>query len=464
MKQMEHPVQVPSKPPARYETIASMSTVTATLEPPATASTPHPTRNIRKTILPNGLLVLTEQMPHMRSVSMGAWIDSGSRDEPAEENGLSHFVEHMVFKGTTSRSAQDIAREVDSIGGNLDAFTGKESVCFNIKVLDENMPPALDVLSDLVLHPKFSTADLEREQGVILEEIKMDEDNPDYLVHETFTQNFWKNHPLGRPILGTVKTVSSFNQQTVFDHHARRFTPQNMVFSAAGNLDHDRFLALVEQKFGALAPAAARTDHRTPPTTTPHITLKKKRSLEQVQMCLGMPAPAVDDPARFAIYMLNTILGGGMSSRLFESIRENEGLAYSIYSELSPFRDAGSLSVYAGMSLDKTERVLELTLLELRRLKEQEVAAAELKRAKDQMKSNIVLGLESSSSRMSNLARQQMYFGRFFSIDQIVHEIDAVTPAHIQALANQLFRPDLMALTLLGNLGPMKIERSQLAC
>lgn len=444
----------------RYETIGLMSTMTATLETP----TPHPTRNIRKTTLPNGLLVLTEQMPHMRSVSMGVWIDSGSRDEPAEENGLSHFVEHMVFKGTTTRSAQDIAREVDSIGGNLDAFTGKESVCFNIKVLDENMPPALDVLSDLVLNPKFSQADLEREQGVILEEIKMDEDNPDYLVHETFTQNFWKNHPLGRPILGTVKTVSSFDQAIVFDHHARRFTPHNMVFSAAGNLDHDRFLALVEQKFGSLPPYIAPLQTSTRPTTTPHITLKKKRSLEQVQMCLGMPAPAVDDPDRFAIYMLSSMLGGGMSSRLFESIRENEGLAYSIYSELSPFRDSGSLSVYAGMSLDKTERVLELTLLELRRLKQQVVAGSELKRAKDQMKSNIVLGLESSSSRMNNLARQQMYFGRFFTVDEIVHEIDRVTPTDVQRLANQLFRPELMALTLLGNLGPMKIDRSQLAC
>jgi predicted Zn-dependent peptidase len=438
-----------------------MSAIPSTPQPVTT----HPARNIRKTILPNGLLVLTESMPHMRSVSMGAWINSGSRDEPADENGLSHFVEHMVFKGTTSRSAQDIAREVDSIGGNLDAFTGKETVCFNIKVLDENMPPALDVLSDLVLHPKFSNADLEREQGVILEEIKMDEDNPDYLVHETFTQNFWKNHPLGRPILGTVQTVSSFSQDTVFDHHQRRFTPENMVFSAAGHLHHDEFLELVEAKFGALAPGAGRAvDSETRPVTHPHITLKKKRSLEQVQMCLGVPAPPISDSQRYTIYMLNSILGGGMSSRLFESIRENEGLAYSIYSELSPFRDAGALSVYAGMSLDKTERVLDLTLLELRRLKEQQVAASELKRAKDQMKSNIVLGLESSSSRMSNLARQQMYFGRFFSVDDIVAEIDRVTPAEIQRLAKELFQPELIALTLLGNLGPMKIDRSRLVC
>ena len=300
-----------------------------------------PDRNIRRTVLSNGLLVLTESMPHMRSVSLGAWINSGSRDEPPLENGLSHFVEHMVFKGTTTRSAQDIAREVDSIGGNLDAFTGKESVCFNIKVLDENMPPALDVLSDLVLHPQFSLADLKREQGVILEEIKMDEDNPDYLVHETFVQNFWRNQPLGRPILGTVQTVSSFTQATVFDHHTRRFTPQNMVFSAAGHLDHDTIVALIEQKFGTLPPTPTQPSiPHTIPTTNPHITLKKKRSLEQVQMCLGMPAPPLDSPDRFGIYLLNSMLGGGMSSRLFESIRENQGLAYSIYSELSPFRDS----------------------------------------------------------------------------------------------------------------------------
>ena len=425
----------------------------------------HPPRDIRKTVLSNGLLVVTESMPYLRSVSMGAWINSGSRDEPAYENGLSHFVEHMVFKGTTSRSAQDIAREVDSIGGNLDAFTGKESVCFNIKVLDENAPAALDVLSDLVLHPSFSQADLEREQSVILEEIKIDEDNPDYLVHETFTQNFWKNHPLGRPILGTAKTVSSFKQSTVIEHHHRRFVPGNMVFSAAGNLDHDRFLALATEKFGLLAPGFERTHEGVAiPITSAHITLKKKRSLEQVQICLGVPAPPISNPDRYVINILNSMLGGGMSSRLFQSIREDEGLAYSIYSELSPFRDAGSLSVYAGMSLANTERVIALTLAEFRRLKQQPVTDAELKRAKDQMKSNMVLGLESSSSRMSNLARQQMYFGRFFTVDDIVEGIDRVTTADIQRLANQLFRPELIALTLLGNLGPMKIDRSQLVC
>src|ERR1700759_4723846 len=211
-------------------------------------------RNIRKTILSNGLMVLTESMPHVRSVSMGAWIGTGSRDEAAEDNGISHFVEHMVFKGTTNRSAQQIAREVDTIGGNLDAFTGKEMVCFNIKVLDENVPPALDVLSDLVLHPPFTPEEIVREQGVIREEIKMDEDNPDYLVNEIFTQNFWKGDALGRPILGTAKTVSAFNQETVFNFYREAFTPRNIVFSAAGNLEHESFVAEVEEKFGALAP------------------------------------------------------------------------------------------------------------------------------------------------------------------------------------------------------------------
>jgi predicted Zn-dependent peptidase len=439
------------------------ATLASNLAPAPTTS--HPARNLRKTTLPNGMLVLTESMPHMRSVSMGAWIASGSRDEAAPENGISHFVEHMVFKGTTSRSAQDIAREVDSIGGNLDAFTGKESVCFNIKVLDENVAPALDVLSDLVLHPQFSQADLEREQGVILEEIKMDEDNPDYLVHETFTQKFWPNHALGRPILGTAKTVSSFTQATVFDHHQRRFTPHGIVFSAAGHLQHDAFVEMVERKFGQLATTGAvEPVAEASPKPKPHITLKKKRSLEQVQMCLGVPAPPVNSDDRFALYLMNSMLGGGMSSRLFESIRENEGLAYAIYSEVSPFRDTGALSIYAGMSLDKAERVLALTLAELTRLKKQAVSHAELKRAKDQMKSNIVLGLESSSSRMSNLARQQISFGRFIPIAEIVRDIDAVTPDDTLRLANELFRPELLALTLLGDLGGMKIGRSDLAC
>jgi predicted Zn-dependent peptidase len=396
---------------------------------------------------------------------MGVWVRSGSRDEPLELNGISHFVEHMVFKGTTTRNAAQFAREVDSIGGNLDAFTGKENICFNIKVLDENVVPALDLLSDLVLHPTFTPEDIGREQGVILEEIKMDEDSPDYLVHETFTQKFWKGQGLGRPILGTVKTVGSFTQPVVFDFYQRCFTPRKMVFSAAGHLDHDRFVAQVAEHFSKLAAGDEQAGAQpTVPETFAHITLRRKKSLEQVQMCLGVPAPQIDSPARYAVYLLNSMLGGGMSSRLFQSIREDKGLAYSIYSEMSPFRDTGSLSIYAGSSVEKTPEVIRLTIAELRRLKEETVQQAELKRAKDQLKSNIVLGLEGSSSRMSNLARQEIYFGRFFSVDEIVAEVEAVTAADVQAMAQQLFRPEAIALTVLGNLGSLKVARESLAC
>lgn len=430
----------------------------------ATLPAPH-LRDIRSTTLPNGLLVLTERMAHLRSVSMGVWLNAGSRDETPETNGISHFLEHMVFKGTTSRSAQQFAREVDALGGNLDAFTGKEAVCFSIKVLDENVPAALDLLTDLVLHPTFAPEDITREQGVILEEIKMDEDNPDYLVHELFTQNFWPGHSLGRPILGTAKTVSSFTQELIRDEYAFRFTPANMVFAAAGNIEHEEFIGLVEDAFASLPPTSGeRLARSAKPMVTPHITLKNKRSLEQVQLCLAVPSLPVAHEDRYALFLLNSMLGGGMSSRLFQSIREDRGLAYSIYSELNPFRDTGSLAVYAGCAVDRTREVLSLTLAELSRMKNEPVPAEDLKRAKDQIKGNMVLGLESSSSRMNSLARQQMYHRRFFSADEISAEVDRVAAEDIQRIAGQLFQPDLLALTLLGKLGDLKLTRGDLAC
>jgi len=436
----------------------------ALAENSATTTSAH-LRDIRTTTLANGLLVLTERMPHLRSVAMGVWVDCGSRDEAPEVNGISHFIEHMVFKGTTTRSASQFAREVDAIGGNLDAFTGKETICFNLKVLDENVPAALDLLTDLVLHPTFDPSDLAKEQGVILEEIKMDEDNPDYLVHELFTQNFWKGDALGRPILGTAKTVSSFNQAIVLDEYAKRFTPANMVFTAAGNLKHEEFVEQVAAAFASLsASSSSKLVRAAAPIAYPHITLKNKKSLEQVQFCLAVPSLPVAHPDRYAAYLLNSILGGGMSSRLFQSIREERGLAYSIYSEMNPFRDTGSLAVYAGCSIDRTREVLDLTLAELTRVKAEPVTPEELKRAKDQIKGNMVLGLESSSSRMSSLARQQMYWGRFFSLDEITTEIDRVTAADLQRLAQQLLQPESLALTLLGNLGTLKLDRADLAC
>lgn len=446
--------------PAAGADLAAQPSLNHTHERKATQT---PERNIRKSSLGNGLMVLTESMPHMRSVSLGVWIGTGSRDEAPEQNGLSHFVEHMVFKGTTSRDAKQLARETDAIGGNLDAFTGKETICFNIKVLDENVPRAMDILADLVLHPTFAAEDVEREQSVILEEIKMDEDNPDSLVHEIHVANFWKGDPLGRSILGTAKTVSSFDAAGVRAFHTARFAPGNMVFSAAGNLDHDAMQAMVEQHFGSLA-TVDPVAHFAPPTATPHITLRNKKSLEQVQICLGVPSPAVDSPDRFVLYLLNNILGGGMSSRLFQSVREEAGLAYSIYSELSPFRDAGALSIYAGTSIEKTPEMLRLILAELRLLKDEPVSEEELDRAKDQSKGNIILGLESSAARMSNLARQQMYYGRFISTDEITAEVNRVTAADLQRVARELFVAEKISVTLLGNLGELTLTRSDLVC
>ena len=327
------------------------------------------------------------------------------------------------------------------------------------------MPAALDLLSDLVLHPTFAPEDIRREHGVILEEIKMDEDNPDYLVHELFTQRFWPNDALGRPILGTAKTVPSFDQTVVLEEYARRFTPANMLFTAAGNLDHETFVAQVEQAFASLAAASGAKLHRgLSPAITPHLTLKNKRSLEQVQCCLAVPALPTAHPDRYTLYLLNSVLGGGMSSRLFQSVREERGLAYSIYSETSPFRDTGSLAVYAGCSAANTKEVLELTLAEFIRLKHEPVTEEELHRAKEQLKTNMVLGLESSGARMNSLARQQMFYGRFFSVDEITAEIDQVAAADIQRLANELLRSDLLTLTLLGQVKELNLTREALHC
>jgi predicted Zn-dependent peptidase len=420
-------------------------------------------RNLRRTVLPNGLIVLTERMEYMRSVAMGVWIKSGSRCEPAEMNGITHFVEHMLFKGTRSRSAQQIAREMDSIGGNLDAFTGKETICFNVKSLAEHVPIALDVLADLVLNPVFDLPDIERERGVILEEIKLDEDNPEVLVHELFTQAFWKDHPLGWPILGTSKTVARLNRESLVAYHGDRFHGGNMIFSAAGNLDHDEFAETVAGKFSSLA--GGETLHELPaPEASARIVLRNKKSLEQVQICLGVPAPRITDENRYATLILNTVLGGGMSSRLFQTIREERGMAYSIYSDLSPYRDTGTLCVFAGASVGKGLEVVELVLEEFRKLKQELLGEEELTRSKDQVKGNILLALESSNARMANLARQEMYFHEFITVEEIIARISEVDAAQVQAMAQQLFDPARIAVTLLGRLDGVKLRRAKLAC
>jgi predicted Zn-dependent peptidase len=420
-------------------------------------------RNINREVLPNGLVVITEEMQHIRSVSIGIWIKSGSRDEDAQWNGISHFVEHMVFKGTKHRSAEDIARQVDSIGGNMDAFTAKECISFNVKVLDEHLPIALDVLSDLVLNPVFDANDITRERGVILEEIKMDEDSPDYLVHEIFTQNFWKDHPLGKPILGTKDTVKRFDRDPVMDFYGQRFAPGNIIICAAGHLKHAHFVELVAKHFEQLTPQT-NGFHSPTPTIYPRIIMRNKKSLEQVQICVGVPSHPITHERRHTSYILNTLLGGGMSSRLFQNIRERQGLAYSIYSDLNPYRDTGCLSVYAGTSRASAAKVVQSIVSEFHKLKIEEVPPEELRRAKDQLKGSLMLSLESSTARMSNLARQEMYFDHFYGLDELIQKIESVTSEELKELANEFFHTDSIAVTVLGNLNGLKLTRDQLAC
>src|SRR5947209_5495576 len=420
-------------------------------------------RNIHRHVFPNGLTVISEEMQHIRSISIGIWIKTGSRDEEPEINGLSHFIEHMVFKGTKNRSAEAIARQVDSIGGNLDAFTAKECVCFNIKVLDEHLPIALDVLSDLVLNPVFAVNDIVSDSRMNLEEIKMDEDSPEYLVHEIFTQNFWKDHPLGKPILGTKETVRKFEQPAVLELYQKCFTPGNFIISAAGNLNHSRFVELVSKHFEGMKPLK-NGFHQSVPKIVPRITLRNKKSLEQVQICLGVPSYPITHEKRHASYVLNTLLGGGMSSRLFQNIRERLGLAYSIYSDLSPYRDTGCLSVYAGTSRASATKVVECVVSEFRKLKNEAVPADELRRAKDKLKCSMMLSMDSSTARMSYQARQEMYFDHFYGLDELIEKIESVTAEEIQHLANYFFKTENIAVTILGNLNGLRLTREQLAC
>jgi len=394
---------------------------------------------------------------------VGIWVGSGSRRETPDQNGISHFIEHMLFKGTTNRSAEDIARSVDALGGNLDAFTAKELVCFNTKVLDQHLSQAFDVLADLVLHPMFRPDDIEKEKGVILEEIKMEADSPDYLVHEIFSSNFWKDHSLGKPILGTPQTVKRFDDTMMRDFYRSVYAPANVVVTAAGNLTHEGLTGLVRQHFESLPPGDT-APVEVVPSTHARIALRNKKSLEQVHLCLGVPSYPLPHAERFGCYVLNTLLGGGMSSRLFQNIRERQGLAYAVFSELNPYRDTGCLSIYAGTSVESARKVVESITREFRQLKEQRVSDEELRRAKDHLKGSLMLGLESTASRMSNLARQEMYFAKFFTLDELVESIEAVTADDVQRIAQTFFDPRQIALTILGNLENLKISREDLVC
>ena len=419
--------------------------------------------DVHKAVLPNGLTILTETMPSVRSVSVGIWLRTGAREEREEENGISHFLEHMVFKGTSHRTAEEIARAADSIGGHLDAFTAKECTSFSIKALDEHLPRAFEILSDLVKNPLFQDDHIAKERQVVQEEIKMVEDTPDDLVHEIFTQTYWRGHALGRPILGTRQSVSGFARPALLRYFRRHYTPSNILVAAAGHIEHSQIVELVSKEFSGNDSASPARSGPTP-VAHPHLKHRRKKELEQVHICMGTPGYPQTHAKRFACYVMNTVLGGGMSSRLFQNIREQRGLAYAVFSNLNAFRDAGCLSVYAGTSTANARQVVRLIVEEFRRMKATPLSPEELQRAKDYLKGSLLLGLESTPSRMSNLARQEMYFGRTISLDEVAAAVDAVRADDVLEVARELFHPDRIALTILSPLDGLKIARADLDC
>ncbi len=417
---------------------------------------------IRKEIWGNGLTVLTETMSDVRSVAVGIWLKRGSRHEEPHDSGISHFIEHMVFKGTGRRSQVQIAQELDAIGGQSDAFTTKEYASFHAKVLDEHLPVVMDLLSDIILNPSFDPEELERERKVILEEIKMVEDTYDDLAHEMFTESFWPDHPLGRSILGTRESVGRFDRQDLLRFFREAYTPQNLVISAAGHLEHGHFVELVHRHFDALELQPSPFDE-SPPRVQTAIRCKEK-DIEQVHLVMGTIAPHQSHEDRYAGYVLNTLLGGTMSSRLFQVIREERGLAYSVFSGITSYRDAGNLTIYAGTSPENVTQVIDLVMAELRRIKKDPVTNQELRRTKDHLKGSILLGLEGTGSRMSQLARHEMVFGRHIPLDEILNRLEGVTQDAVLHLATELIEGRNLAFTAVGKLSQLgKLEETLVA-
>ena len=428
------------------------------------------TDQVRSTRLPNGITILSEHMPGLRSVTTGIWVRRGSRHEASELNGICHFIEHAVFKGTKRRTARDIAVESDRLGGNLDAFTTHEMTGFAVKVADRSLPEAFDLLADLLANPRFDQIDLDREQKVILEEMKMVEDTPDELLGELFNAAYFPDQPLGRPIEGTRETVSSFDQQIIAGFHAREFSPANLVVAAAGNVEHDQLVAMVERAFANSSNcgsshfnAVGSNGHasQTPVPATP-ILIEQKKELEQAHLVIAAPWPDARSNDRYAASLLASVIGGGTSSRLWQTIREERGLAYSVGSGGNTFSDVGVFTIYAGTSPEHVDEVFDLSLAELRRIVSETVPEEELQLAKDQAISSILLGLESSSVRAGALARQEIIHGRHLSPAEIVQQLEAVTPDDLQRLAREFFTSDSMAVGALGNLNGFSVDRSRL--
>lgn len=408
-----------------------------------------------KTVLDNGIRVLSHEMPEHRSVSLGIWVESGSRHESENQNGLSHFIEHLLFKGTERRTAAEIAEEMDAVGGVINAFTSKEHTCYYAKVLDEDLPLAIDLLTDIFLHSTFDAEEIERERSVILQEISQSEDTPDDYVHDLFSLDFFHDHPIAWPICGRERTVTGFHRQDIVNFFKARYQPGRVIVSAAGNFRHDALVREIGERLGAIKNgsdkrgAEALTGESVPQMRSgvfPHV-----KSLEQAHLCLGVAGVRQADPKRYVAYVLNTLLGGGMSSRLFQEIREKRGKAYSVYSFSTSYKDVGYLGVYAGTSVESTEEVVDLTVTELKKLAGGDVTEDELRRTQGQLVGSMILGLESTDSWMSHIARNEIYFGKFVSTEEICARVRAVSRDDVVQLANELFRAETMTVTLLGD-------------
>jgi predicted Zn-dependent peptidase len=406
--------------------------------------------NIQLREMKNGLIVATEVMPHLRSASLGVWIKCGSRFEEANNTGISHFIEHLLFKGTRKRSATKIAEVIDSVGGQLNAFTEKEYVGFYAKVLDKHLPLAFDLVSDIVLHPTFPADEVERERNVIFEEINMVEDSPQELILDLFMASFWKNHPLGRPISGTKKSVAQISRNDVKHYFENNYVAGNTIVAVAGNIRHREAQKLAERSFSGLKRGDA-AEMGVPPNVYSGRLIRRKAHLEQTHLCLGTVAPPIASEERYCAHLLSNILGGGMSSRLFQNIRERRGLVYSIYSMLNLYQDAGSLVVYAGAAHNKATEVVDLVLKEFGSLRGKLVSNQELKRAKEYVKGSVMLSLESSSSRMTHLAQQLICYGRFYKLEEILNAVERITVRDIRNLANRIFDNSTLAMTALSS-------------
>lgn len=405
----------------------------------------------------NGIRVVTEFIPHVRSVALGFWFGVGARHEDARTNGLSHLIEHLMFKGTEQRSARQIAEQFDSTGGQLNAYTSKEYTCYYARVLDRHLPMATEVLCDMVLHSKFAVEDLEKEKGVVLEEIKMYEDSPDEMVHDLFTQAILDGHPLGRNILGTADTVSGFTRDDLLAYLRSHYTPDNLVVAAAGHAEHDEVVAEVERHFRGLQ--GRRPEQREPRWAASPRPVLRSKDTEQVHLCLGVEGLKRNDPRKYSLFTLDVILGGGMSSRLFQELREERGLVYSTYSYHVCYQETGLFAIYAGMSPRNADQVVALVREQFERVVAEGVAEEELQRAKEQLKGSLVLSLESTASRMSRIAKSELFYERYDTPDELVAKVDAVTAQDVNELARRLLADDRVTLAAIGPWEPEAGEK-----